>query len=135
MISGEHVTGAREGIALLRKVGICVILVSISWQFAVERIAEELGADGAIGTRWRIDGAIEHFWPEDKARWLDKELKARGMAREALAAIGDSSGDIPMLMLAHRGFFVGNDMPSELSHITHWPNAPIDEVSYALLSA
>lgn len=125
--------GAHEGIALLRKSGIRVILVSISWQFAVESIAKHLGADEAIGTCWRVDGSIDHFWPEDKAQWLQRKMTTQGLSRNALAAVGDSTGDIPMLSLASTGFFVGNDMPAELPHIVHRPNAPIDEISRSLL--
>src|SRR5215831_18545022 len=62
--------GAREGVAALKQEGIQVALVSITWQFAVDWLASELCADFAVGTEWREDDTIRHFWPEDKAPWL-----------------------------------------------------------------
>jgi phosphoserine phosphatase len=62
--------GAREGIAAPKRAGARVALVSITWQFAVDWVASELGADFAVGTQWREDDSIEHFWSEDKVKWL-----------------------------------------------------------------
>jgi phosphoserine phosphatase len=74
------------------------------------------------------DGEIGHFWPEDKATWLRSLLVQLQIDQDALVAVGDSYGDIPMLQLAKRGFFVGHNLPSELSHVNHWPDANIDAV-------
>src|SRR6185369_530772 len=62
--------GAREGMAILRRAGIQVAFVSITWQFAVEWLAIELGADWAVGTQWSADDEVVHFWPADKVTWL-----------------------------------------------------------------
>jgi len=62
--------GAREGFALLRRAGIVTAIVSITWEFAAQWLAAEVGADYHVGTRLLADGSIEHFWPEDKAVWL-----------------------------------------------------------------
>jgi phosphoserine phosphatase len=134
LAAAEIAPGAREGVALLRDAGVRVVIVSISWHFAVEWLADALGADDAMGTRWNGDGPIDHFWPEDKARWLEQELAGRGLPRRRLAAVGDSSGDVPMLSLARSGFFVGGQMPADLPHIVHWADAPIDGIARRLLA-
>lgn len=120
--------GVRRGFARLKEEGIKIALVSITWQFAVDWLAADLGADYAIGTGWGDDGEIGHFWPEDKATWLRSLLVQLQIDQDALVAVGDSYGDIPMLQLAKRGFFVGHNLPSELSHVNHWPDANIDAV-------
>ncbi|MFK0209177.1 haloacid dehalogenase-like hydrolase [Agrobacterium sp. NPDC090283] len=53
-------SGVRSGFARLKDEGIKVALVSITWKFAVEWLAADLGADYAIGTGWD-DGEIAHF--------------------------------------------------------------------------
>ncbi|WP_376776108.1 hypothetical protein [Rhizobium populisoli] len=45
-----------------------------------------------------------------------------------MVAVGDSFGDMPMLQLAKRGFFVGHNLPAELSHVNHWPDANIEAI-------
>jgi HAD superfamily phosphoserine phosphatase-like hydrolase len=92
--------GAREGFALLRQAGIVTAIVSITWEFAVEWVATELGADYYVGTRFLDDGSIEHFWPEDKAVWLADLMRRRGIRREETVAVGDSWRDVPMLEAA-----------------------------------
>jgi len=120
--------GVRRGFARLKEEGIKIALVSITWQFAVDWLAADLGADYAIGTGWGDDGKIGHFWPEDKATWLRSLLAQLQIDQDALVAVGDSYSDIPMLQLAQRGFFVGHNLPAELSHVNHWPDANIEAV-------
>lgn len=120
--------GVREGFARLRAEGIKIALVSITWQFAVEWLAADLGADYAVGTGLTEDHQLVHFWPEDKATWLEALLKKLELERHSLVAVGDSHGDIPMLQLARRGYFVGSDLPQELPHVHHWPDADISAI-------
>lgn len=117
--------GARAGLGQLKKLGIRTALVSITWRFAVEWLAAELGADYAIGTDWSDAGEVVDFWPEDKATWLRALLADLQVSPETLVAVGDSSGDIPMLRLAKRGYFVGATLPEELPHVVHMPRADI----------
>jgi len=117
--------GVLEGFARLKSQGIKVALVSITWQFAVDWLAAELGADYAIGTGWNDRDEIAHFWPEDKASWLLSLLATLQIDRTALVAVGDSHGDIPMLQLAGRSYYVGDRLPPELAHANHWPDADI----------
>jgi len=127
--------GVRCGFARLKEEGIKIALVSINWQFAVDWLAADLGADYAVGTGWSDDGEIAHFWPEDKAAWLRSLLARLRIDHDALVAVGDSYGDIPMLQLARRGFFVGRILPAELRHVTHWPDADIEAIVENLLQS
>lgn len=126
--------GVKEGFARLKEAGVKIALVSITWEFAVRWLASELGADYAVGTGWEDNGTIVHFWPEDKASYLNSLLAELNIGRDALAATGDSHGDIPMLNLASRSYFVGEHLPSELSHTEHWRDADIREIVSAMLA-
>ena len=126
--------GARQGVAHLKRVGVQVALVSITWQFAVEWLATELGADFAVGTRWRDDDEIEHFWPEDKAGWLAERATRLGLRPAEIVAVGDSAGDLPMLKFAGAGYYVGRNAPALPSHVKHWPAADIADIVCDLLS-
>lgn len=126
--------GVKQGFARLKAVGVKIALVSITWQFAVEWLAAELDADYAVGTGWRENNTLSHFWPEDKAIYLNSLLAELKLEQEALAAVGDSHGDIPMLNLASRSYFVGKVPPQELLHAEHWPDADIDEIVLDMLA-
>ncbi|PZU20525.1 MAG: hypothetical protein DI589_17370 [Shinella sp.] len=120
--------GVRSGFARLKSQGVKIALVSITWQFAVEWLAADLGADYAVGTGWSPENGIAHFWPEDKATWLQTLLETLEIDQRGLVAAGDSYGDIPMLKFAGRGYFVGTDLPQDLQHVHHWPNADISAI-------
>ncbi|WP_068956186.1 HAD family hydrolase [Pararhizobium polonicum] len=126
--------GVTQGFARLKAAGVKIALVSITWQFAVEWLAAELGADYAVGTGWREDNTLSHFWPEDKAIYLNSLLAELKLEQGALAAVGDSHGDIPMLNLASRSYFVGKALPQELLHAEHWPHADIEEIVLDMLA-
>lgn len=117
--------GTEAAFARLRLYGIKTALASITWSFAVEWLAGQLGADYAVGTDWLDTDAVADFWPEDKAVWLTGLLSQMHASPDDLVAVGDSSGDIPMLKLARRGYFVGAAKPAELAHVLHWPQANI----------
>ncbi|URK89190.1 haloacid dehalogenase-like hydrolase (plasmid) [Rhizobium sp. RCAM05350] len=78
--------GVKQGFTRLKAGGVKIALVSITWQFAVEWLAAELGADYAVGTGWREDNTLSHFWPEDKAIYLNALLAKLKLAPESLAA-------------------------------------------------
>lgn len=120
--------GAREGVAALKRAGVRVALVSITWQFAVDWLASELAVDFAVGTGWREDGTIVHFWPADKATWLAECAAKLGLRPAEIAAVGDSNGDIQMLEYAGRGYFVGPKRRDFSDHVQHWPDADIREI-------
>ncbi|MBB4102028.1 phosphoserine phosphatase [Rhizobium borbori] len=53
--------GVRSGFARLKSQGVKIALVSITWQFAVEWLAADLGADYAVGTGWSPENGIARF--------------------------------------------------------------------------
>jgi len=126
--------GVKDGFARLKKAGIKTALVSITWAFAVDWLAAELEADYAVGTGWQADDTVQNFWPEDKASYIEALLSELNLGPNALAATGDSWGDIPMLNLASKSYFVGYDLPPGLSHAEHWPDANIDRVVSSILA-
>jgi HAD superfamily phosphoserine phosphatase-like hydrolase len=125
--------GARDGVARLKRRGVQVALLSITWQFAVEWLRNELGADFAIGTRWRDDGGVDHVWPESKAEWLAEYAARMSLHPENVVAVGDSAGDLPMLRFAGAGYYVGQHASVLPPHVKHWPGADITAVVADLL--
>ncbi len=39
---------------------------------------------------------MDHFWPEDKATWLEELMLRMGFRRDEAVAVGDSWLDVPM---------------------------------------
>ena len=79
-----------------------------------------------MGTGLSEDGTITHFWPQDKATWLERLAGDLGVRRRDAAAVGDSRADIPMLRFAGRSVWVGEALPPELSGVaTHAPDGDI----------
>jgi HAD superfamily phosphoserine phosphatase-like hydrolase len=126
--------GAQEGCQRLRAAGVELLIASITWMFAVEVFARQLGAAAWIGTDLTDSGTIGHVWPEDKARWLSRELARHGVAPEETAAVGDSTGDLPMLAMVGIPVFVGATLPEGVPEGTvHLPDADIRDVARLLL--
>jgi HAD superfamily phosphoserine phosphatase-like hydrolase len=125
MRTAKLAPGTKAGFACLRKNGIRTALVSITWHFAVAWLAAELGADYSLGTGWSETNEVIDVWPDDKATWLAALMRELDISPETLIAVGDSAGDIPMLKLAGRGYFLGPTMPEPLAHIRHRPAADI----------
>jgi HAD superfamily phosphoserine phosphatase-like hydrolase len=125
--------GVAEGFWLLRRHGIELAVVSITWLFAVEWFAQRLGADVAVGTGLSASGAIEHVWAEDKAARLAELAAQRGLDLAEVAAVGDSVGDVPMLRLAGLPIFVGRLVPSGLPRVVHLPQADIGVVAHRII--
>lgn len=117
--------GVREGFRLLRERGVATAIVSSTWDFAVAWFARELGADHFVGTGLAASGQIAHFWPEDKARWLAGRL---GTGLDAVAAVGDSAGDLPLLRIVGAPFFVGHTRPAGLTSFAHCPDGDIGRI-------
>ncbi len=124
--------GAEEGFALLRYHKVRTAIVSITWTFAVEWFARKLGADYWVGTRLSEDGHVDHFWPEDKARWVRDLMRDLGLRRGQVAAVGDSWGDAQMLRTVGHPFYLGETLPSGLE-ATHCPSGDIAEVTRRIL--
>ena len=125
--------GAREGFRLLRERGIATAIVSSTWEFAVAWFARELGADHYVGTGLAADGRIAHFWPEDKARWLTALTGRLGVDLADVAAVGDSSGDVPLLRIVGTPFFVGHTLPAGLAAVAQRPDGDIGRIARGII--
>lgn len=124
--------GADEAFELLAQRRIPTVIVSITWSFAVEWFARRFGADAWIGTGVQ-SGEIQHFWPSDKPVWLARYANALGIELSEVAAVGDSHGDVPMLAAVGRPFFIGADLPVDIAHAVHMPNANLRELAGRIL--
>ena len=126
LIAARVAPGVDEGFALLRDHGFKIAIVSITWEFAVEWFANKLRADYSVGTGLASDGLITHCWPQDKAPWLARLADELGVEMRHVAAVGDSSGDIPMLLSAGHRYWVGKTVPAELNtKVIHEPEGDI----------
>lgn len=125
--------GTHEGLSLLRRHGFAVAIVSMTWEFAVEWFAGQLGADYFVGTRLTPDGGVVDFWPGDKPVWL-RELAAKlGVPMDQVAAVGDSSGDLEMLQAVGHPYWVGHDLQAGLN-ASHYPDGDIEHVAQDIVS-
>ena len=120
--------GAREGLATLRGAGVETAIVTFTWDFAAAWLARELGVDHWLGTRRRVDGAIDHVWAEDKAAWLVNLIRRRRLTRDEVAAVGDSWRDIPMFEVAGTSFYVGDRLPPGVDAV-HVPSGDLEAIA------
>ena len=128
--------GVNEGFALLHDHGFKIAIVSLTWEFAVEWFANRLGADYSVGTGLSSGGLITHFWPQDKALWLTGLAAKLGVDMKDVAAVGDSGGDIPMLLSVGHRFWVGEAIPPELDRkVIHEPTGDIRLVAHRIVEA
>ena len=134
-IHAKLAPGASEGINLLKSSGIRTAIVSVTWEFAVEWFATRLGIEYYAGTRLFPYGCISHFWAQDKPIWLRTITEPLGFGLDAVAAVGDSSGDIPMLEAVGYPFFVGHTKPGELMRAEHLPGSSIYTVAQHIVEA
>jgi HAD superfamily phosphoserine phosphatase-like hydrolase len=132
-LSVDIAPGADEAFELLAQRGIPTAIVSITWSFAVEWFARRFGAGAWIGTGAQA-GQIQHFWPCDKPVWLARHASELGIELSDVAAVGDSHGDVPMLAAVGHPFFVGADLPGEIAHAVHAPNADLREIARRILA-
>ncbi len=127
--------GAREGVEELRQAGVQVALASVTWSFAVARVASELEIDDFRSTELDFaTGAISHTWGTTKAEYLRSLASERGVSTSETAAIGDTNGDLDMLDAAGRGIFVGERPPPGIAGVTHMPAADIRDVAAGILA-
>lgn len=126
--------GVNEGFELLRNHGFRIAIVSLTWKFAAEWFADLLGADYCIGQGLSSGGTITHFWPQDKARWLTALAANLKIEMKDVAAVGDSRGDIPMLLAAGHRYWVGQELPPELGReVNHEPAGDILQVTRSIV--
>ncbi len=117
---------ANEGFALLHEHGFRIAVVSMTWEFAAAWFAKRLGADYSVGTGLSSDGSIAHLWPRDKATWLVRLAGKLGLGMADVSAVGDSRGDILMLLSVGHRYWVGQTVPPELAgSVRHDPAGDI----------
>lgn len=127
--------GAKEGIDLLLSHGIEVAICSLTWHFAVERIAADLGIRHSVGTALDGAGRITHLLPEDKPVWSTALAARLGVPSDRTAGVGDSSGDVPLLRAVRHPYFVGTDLPGGLPrHAIHMPDGNLLALARHFLS-
>ena len=136
VVSMEAAPGVDEGFALLHEHGFQIALVSLTWKFAVEWCVERFEADYGVGTGLSPDGQITHFWPEDKATWVAGLARELGAEMRDVAAVGDSNGDVPMLLAVGHPYWVGATVPAELEGmVVHEPDGDIGVVAERIVRA
>ena len=82
------------------------------------------------------EGLITHFWPKDKALWLTGLADELGVDMKDVAAVGDSSGDRPMLLSVRHRYWVGRTTPTELDReVIHEPGGDIAWLAHKIVRA
>jgi HAD superfamily phosphoserine phosphatase-like hydrolase len=130
----EIAPGAADAFKLLAARGVPTVIVSVTWTFAVEWFAHRFGAAAWVGTSVTSAGTIRHFWPHDKPVWLSGYASDLGIELAEVAAVGDSHGDVPMLAKVGHPVFVGAQLPAQISHAVHKPNADLREIAETILA-
>ena len=98
------------GIKAVQRAGIAVALVSGRSSAAVERRAAELEI------KYVVQGA------DDKGAVLESLQAQAALSRQAVAAVGDDVGDLPMLQRAGLAVAVASARP-EVKAAAHWITA------------
>ena len=128
--------GVEEGFALLRDHGFRIAIISLTWEFAVKWFANQLGADHSVGQGLSSDGLITHFWPQDKALWLTGLADKLDVDMKDVAAVGDSRGDIPMLLSVGHRYWVGQSTPPQLDRkVVHEPTGDMRLVAHRIVES
>jgi len=125
--------GLFEGIRMLHDASVKLALASVGWEFVVERIARELGIQWTLSTKLDFStGDIGHVWGEHKVAFASNLATGLKIDREAVACVGDTEGDYPMLDYAGLGIFVGNLVPPGKKYL-HMPSADIRDIAAAII--
>lgn len=124
---------ARESLKSIRDSGIILAIASVTWDFAVGKVASELGINQIRATElnW-TSGDIVHMYPELKAEYLFNLADQHNIPLSQSLAVGDSSGDIPMLKKAGHGIYVGDHDPN-IENVLHRPDMDFDELKTIVL--
>ena len=125
--------GAQAAVSRLKRANLEVAIASITWDFAVNKIATDLGIARFLGTGLQPDGTITHVWPEDKAVWAYQLASSLGLGRERTAAVGDSPNDTPMLRAAGLPFYLGESPPAGLDCV-HAPSGDLLPIADEIIS-
>ena len=88
--------------------------------------------DGYVGTTLHEDGSVDHFWPEDKATWLEGLMRRIGVRRDEAVAIGDSWLAVPMFGVVGESIYVGPTVPPSVE-ATHVPGGDIYQIARCII--
>ena len=126
--------GADEGCRLLRDAGVDIVILSVTWKFAVQHFVERFGASDCAATPldWTT-GEFDDFGPENKGPWLRAKTASLDLKPDQVAAVGDSPNDYGMFEVAGTSFCVG-DACGEFDGVIHRPNANILDVAQEILA-
>lgn len=125
--------GIEDGVAELREAGVKIALASVTWSFAVERVAAQFGVEHFVGSELDFSsGKIAHAWGDTKAKFVKELSERHGLPLAQIASVGDTSGDYDMLRLAGKRIFVGKDKPA-IDGVIHMPEADIRDVAKVIL--
>ena len=126
--------GADEGCRLLRDAGVDFVIISVTWEFAVQHFAERFGASDYAATPldW-TSGEFDDFDAEHKGPWLEAKIASLGLSSNQVAAVGDSPNDYGMFEAAGTSFCVG-DTCGEFDSVIHRPNANILKIAEEILT-
>jgi phosphoserine phosphatase len=99
---GPWIGGMAETFKTLREARVRLLLGTITWSFAAQRLRERYGFDAHCGTEMPIlDGVLSgtvsrHFDEFDKALFVRQWCTQNGYSLQEVAAVGDSRSDIPL---------------------------------------
>ena len=126
--------GADEGCWLLRDAGVDFVIISVTWEFAVQHFAERFGASDYAATPldWTT-GKFDDFDAKHKGPWLKAKIASLGLSADQVAAVGDSPNDYGMFQTAGTSFCVG-DTCGEIDSVIHRPNANILDLAKEILA-
>jgi phosphatidylglycerophosphatase C len=122
---------ALEAIAVHRRAGDHLVLMSASVDCYVPLVAEALGFDEVISSpvRWRADGRLDGRLTSANVRGTEKVRQFRALLARltpaASVAYGNSTADLPHMVLATRAVYVNGtqrSLPDGATRITiaHW---------------
>lgn len=92
------------GVELLRGRSVDAVIVTVSWSFAAQALADLWGFTHAYGADLELDSTTghftgtvaRHFRPQDKALVVEQHCQRAGISMEQVVAIGDSRSDLPL---------------------------------------
>ena len=128
-------------VGLVLTVGFLVVaLVSYFWLPSnpnipniKARMTPPFSPEHWLGTELGPRGEISHVWPADKPRWAGRLAREHAIPPEMVAGVGDSRGDIPLLLGVRHPFFVGSAIPAGLAGAEHMPDGDILRIAELII--
>lgn len=107
------------GVAMLRRRSVEAFIVTVSWSFAAQALADLWGFSQVCGADLELDEAsglftgrvARHVEPEDKVAYVAEHCRRAGIGMDQVVAIGDGRSDLPLFRAV--GFSVALNASSE----------------------